>query len=445
MTRKGAVSAKKLGEAVSPAPFRMQRKCGCGQHTSGGQQCDECKKKKAMLQRSSAEPPGPASAPPIVHEVLRSPGARLDESTRAFMEPRFGHDFSGVQVHADQRAAASAQAVHALAYTVGTDVVFGAGQYQPRTGSGQRILAHELAHVVQQSGGKPKLQERPQLDAGNRNPRPAEAAAGVKHSTNSLTIGHAGDPLEREADSLADAVLSASAPRHEERSAGFQLQRTPVPRLQRKMVINPTDTVPLPPGIQGAPDLLTHAIQGLLKDTCPDGDFQVDATTGVVAPKVAKFCQQPAPKPPLKAAGTSSTPVGCQCICDVINEGETTTIAFHAGAPGTSPRSVAGAGPGQGGVKTSPTVSVDPRFQIQLRINGNWVNVPFQLVFAHELCGHALPKMQGTHAARSGVVPPGGTPDAEQHAVDMERQIAAEHNPPLPRRPDDYSAARQKP
>jgi hypothetical protein len=71
------------------------------------------------------------------------------------MESRFGYDFSRVRVHADTRAAASARAVSARAYTVGRDVVFAAGQYAPQTGVGRRLLAHELAHVVQQSAGDP--------------------------------------------------------------------------------------------------------------------------------------------------------------------------------------------------------------------------------------------------------------------------------------------------
>jgi Domain of unknown function (DUF4157) len=95
----------------------------------------------------------PSKVPPIVHEVLRSPGQRLDADTRAFMEPRFGHDFSNVRVHADGAAAESARAVNALAYTVGHDVVFGGGLYQPGTIQGQRLLAHELTHTIQQRTG----------------------------------------------------------------------------------------------------------------------------------------------------------------------------------------------------------------------------------------------------------------------------------------------------
>ena len=109
-----------------------------------------------MLQRKATHPstfnPHASEVPPIVHEVLHSPGQPLDSATRAFMEPRFGHDFSQVRVHTDAKAAQSALAVNALAYALGRDVVFGVGQYAPRTRTGQRLLAHELTHVVQQGG-----------------------------------------------------------------------------------------------------------------------------------------------------------------------------------------------------------------------------------------------------------------------------------------------------
>jgi M6 family metalloprotease-like protein len=91
-------------------------------------------------------------APPLVHDVLRSPGQPLDPATRAAMEPRFQYDFSRVRVHTDTGANESAQAVNALAYTVGPQIVFGAGHYQPGSTTGQQLLAHELTHVVQQQG-----------------------------------------------------------------------------------------------------------------------------------------------------------------------------------------------------------------------------------------------------------------------------------------------------
>ena len=90
-----------------------------------------------------------------MHEVLRSPGQPLDAQTRAFMEPRFGHDFSSVRVHTDTKAAASARAVNALAYTVGRDIVFDTGQYVPKSSLGQRVMVHELTHVMQQNFASP--------------------------------------------------------------------------------------------------------------------------------------------------------------------------------------------------------------------------------------------------------------------------------------------------
>jgi len=87
-----------------------------------------------------------------VRSVLQSPGHALPEATREFMEPRFGHDFSQVRVHTGMQAAVSASSLRARAYTVGKNLVFGAGQYAPGTSAGRNLLAHELTHVVQQSG-----------------------------------------------------------------------------------------------------------------------------------------------------------------------------------------------------------------------------------------------------------------------------------------------------
>jgi len=124
----------------------------------------------------------PLRVPPVVHQVLKSPGRSLDDRTRTFMESRFGRDFSRVRVHIDARAAESARAVNALAYTVGRDVIFGAGRYAPNTRTGERLLAHELTHVVQQR----------------------EANARVE----SLSIASEDGP-EREADRIADTIISS--------------------------------------------------------------------------------------------------------------------------------------------------------------------------------------------------------------------------------------------
>jgi hypothetical protein len=128
----------------------LNRQCACGQHTVGGGECESCKKKRLGLQRAAVNRVAPDVAPAIVHEVLHNPGRPLDRDTRSFMESRFGQDFSLVRVHTDPKAAQSARAVGALAYTVGQDVVFDANLYAPQALSARRLLAHELTHVVQQ-------------------------------------------------------------------------------------------------------------------------------------------------------------------------------------------------------------------------------------------------------------------------------------------------------
>ena len=121
----------------------------------------ECKSAKpaassgpTLVGQRRAAPGGTGSmeATPMVHRVLAAPGEPLNAATREFFSSRFGHDFANVRVHADAGAAESARSVHALAYTVGNDVVFGTGQYAPGSRAGQQLLAHELAHVVQQTG-----------------------------------------------------------------------------------------------------------------------------------------------------------------------------------------------------------------------------------------------------------------------------------------------------
>src|SRR5271157_335234 len=134
----------------STSPNKVQRACSCGGS------CKDCQEKAAVVQRvPSGYAAGVGAAPPIVHEVLRSSARPLDAATRSFMEPRFGADFSRVRVHTDAKAAESAKAVNALAYTVGSDVVFGTGQFTSASDAGRRILSHELVHVVQQ-GAAPK-------------------------------------------------------------------------------------------------------------------------------------------------------------------------------------------------------------------------------------------------------------------------------------------------
>lgn len=144
----------------------VQRQCSCGGS------CDDCKKKKEMIQRQAmSSAAGGVHAPASVSSVLSRPGSALDSGTRSFMESRFGYDFSGVRVHHDSEAAGSARDVSANAYTVGSSIVFDQGKYQPHSPSGRRLLAHELAHVVQQSrgGSPPPASGDPVLEGEARN------------------------------------------------------------------------------------------------------------------------------------------------------------------------------------------------------------------------------------------------------------------------------------
>ncbi|MBS0168327.1 MAG: DUF4157 domain-containing protein [Nitrospira sp.] len=202
----------------------LQRKCVCGTHTMGGGQCAECQKKKLgvggkLLQtklaisepgdvfeqeadrvaeqvmwmspadvtrqqnggrtqplvqrRATAGVIGVGDVPPSVHEVLNSTGQLLKPALQQDMGQRFGYDFSQVRVHSGAAAAQSARDVNASAYAVGHNIVFGAGRFAPGTNEGQRLIAHELTHVVQQATGAPTIQRTVEV----RPPGRGEASA----------------------------------------------------------------------------------------------------------------------------------------------------------------------------------------------------------------------------------------------------------------------------
>jgi hypothetical protein len=211
MIGQSSIQAKILTKpSITPGVYgTLQRACACGQHTSGsGGECEECKKKReGMLQRVAVGSPKFNEVPSIVNEVLHAPGQPLDGATRTFMEPRFGHDFSNVRVHTDATAAESAKAVNALAYTVGNNVVFGAGQYKPLTNSGRKLLAHELTHAVQQSS----------VESGSKS---------------TLAIANPSDQAEQEAEAVSAVIEQGNA---------FAVRNTNIPRLARQ---GETATVP---------------------------------------------------------------------------------------------------------------------------------------------------------------------------------------------------------
>lgn len=194
----------------------LQRKCTCGSSPDIDDECTECRSKRLSMQRHGSNTNLSSHAiPPVMHDVLGSSGQPLDAGTRAFMESRFGHDFSQVRVHTDAQAAESAWAVNALAYTVGRDVVFGIGQYLPQTSRGRHLLAHELTHVLQQG----------QVDS-----------AGI--SPHALSISNPADPAEQEADTIAHRVVNGNISRNSLRN------KTP-PVLHRQ-----TPGIRLPRGIR---------------------------------------------------------------------------------------------------------------------------------------------------------------------------------------------------
>jgi Domain of unknown function (DUF4157) len=188
----------------SAAAGTLQRKCAA---------CADEDSKVHTKNNGLAEAEG--NAPPIVSQALSSPGQALDAKTRSFFEQRFDADFSQVRLHSDALAAQSANAVHARAYATGNHIVLGAGE----SASPSRLLAHELAHVVQQLGpGSANARRQPPA------PRPVghegNQAALRRLSLTShriqrqLAIGVVSDPLEAEADRAADHVMRMPAPRH---------------------------------------------------------------------------------------------------------------------------------------------------------------------------------------------------------------------------------------
>jgi len=189
---------------------------------------DDCRGPQTQIQRKSTGSEKVAESPGIVHDVIRSPAQPLDAATRAFMEPRFGHDFSNVRVHADSKAAESARAVNALAYTVGRDVVLGGGRHIPGSAMGRKLMAHELMHVMQQSGASSS--------------RPLQGK---------LAISRPGDAFEQEANAAVECVMSGaqSGVSHTPRALAIQRQ-TPGSDIEKK-----------PPEKQGAGEVFVEGLK----------------------------------------------------------------------------------------------------------------------------------------------------------------------------------------
>jgi len=193
------------GPAVSGAPPQISRKCAA------------CEEEAKALQAKPAGNFGTGSgeAPALVHEVLRSPGQPLDAGTRAFFEPRLGVDFSRVRLHTDAKAAESARMLNARAYTLGHDVVLGTGEYAPHSNQGKALLAHEFAHVIQQTSTGDAIRRRV--------PATAQEGGVVRRQTGlAEELGISPDNLR---DSELDAEEAPAAPAREEADSGPAIQR----------------------------------------------------------------------------------------------------------------------------------------------------------------------------------------------------------------------------
>jgi hypothetical protein len=345
------------------------RRCACGGVPGGDGECAACKARRLQRKaRAEAAAAGGGTAPPIVHDVLRTAGKPLDAPLRTDMERRLGHDFSQVRVHAGAQAAASAQAVDAQAYTVGRSVVFGSGRYAPGTAEGRDLLAHELAHVVQQGSAAPP--------------------------SGPLRVGAANDPAETAADRAAAGQGAAAGA-----AGGASVQ------LRRKVVVAP---------VGAAPQIESHmaGICGVTVSHNAVGELSASGC-GVVAPSQGCTCicdviddttrtytinvsKATISTPNQTLWNGTTVPVPKTSMGPTTNTGTDPTIAF----PDTSSDAEFG--------------SFDP--------TGAAVWAPMWRILAHELCGHA----------RLGQSYAGGPGNRQQHdvTIDTENAIAAEHGAP---------------
>jgi hypothetical protein len=275
------------GRLAPPAPalgnqatLRVMRKCDCDAPDCDCDMGDDKKKKetnspRTALHRAALSPRTPREAPPIVHETLRSPGHMLDPETQAFFEARFGQGLSRVRVHTDTRASESARAVNALAYTVGRDIVFAPGRFAPGANEGRRLLAHELAHVVQQHDV-----------AGN--------PEGVSNPS---------DALEQDADRIANQVMGAPA------RATHRVQRFgSVGRAQlARQAAGPAPAPAPPPGAAASSAAPALTPEALILQWLNQHQFAPPKQSDAVSPAVPTG-PGPSANPPSPSATPSAQP-----------------------------------------------------------------------------------------------------------------------------------------
>lgn len=212
--------------AIQRAAPQIRRKC-LG--------CEKEQEEKATIVRAKRDigaltgPSGVNATSVSPLDVIQTGGRPLDQSVRSSMESRFQRDFGKVRIHTDARAAQSAQRLSARAYTTGTNIVFGAGEYSPHTPAGASVLAHELTHVVQQEGATPWSAGVETLAEGGQSVRVLPP------------LGQRGDAFEREAEVMPKRSDSLR------QMQGTSLQRIELPRPLPICGAMVTDVDILPP------------------------------------------------------------------------------------------------------------------------------------------------------------------------------------------------------
>jgi hypothetical protein len=211
----------------------LLRKCACGGSHAVHGECEACRRKRLSADSSAiaANEGQRGDIPNIVQEVLESPGQPLDTQARAFFEPRFGHDFSKVRIHTDGKAGESAQSVNALAYTVGNHISFGPGTYLSHGRQGRQLLAHELAHVVQQSRNEAgPLNSEAHLEADAD-----RAASSVMSHTAVPGLASARQVLQRQQGGPAPTPVQPTAPNAHQQGIIEAARRAAAIRCQTAM------------------------------------------------------------------------------------------------------------------------------------------------------------------------------------------------------------------
>jgi len=181
--------------------FPISNGCSCAG------ECEECRESGLKPQLEAAPPSRPAAVSGSVAHLLRSSGYPLEGTERAFFEPRFGHDFAEVRIHANAEADRVAAAIHANAFSAGRDIFFASGRYAPSSEQGRKLLAHELTHTIQHeedSAGDRTLLQRQPFDSVVFQPNDAPAWGDLR-SPFATRQGIAG-PLQPQVEKTDDAL-----------------------------------------------------------------------------------------------------------------------------------------------------------------------------------------------------------------------------------------------